>query len=172
MNKPTIKFTKFKPNAIIPTKEYHNAGYDIYPCFEKDFIIIKSHETVLIPTGIGSVLPTEYYFQIQERGSTGSKGIKYSAGVIDSSYRGEWFLAVTNTNAKPVVIAKPDVIEDLDSLLLPTFESDYILYPYDKALFQAILHKVEDVNVEEIDLEEFITYTTERGDGCLGSSNK
>ena len=36
----TVKFAKIKPNAIIPTKRLEDAGYDIYPCFDEDYIII------------------------------------------------------------------------------------------------------------------------------------
>ncbi|MGN1317930.1 MAG: dCTP deaminase domain-containing protein, partial [Lachnospirales bacterium] len=108
-----IYFAKVRESAKIPTREIYNAGVDIYPCFDEDYMIIPPHKTVLVPTGIASAIPENYYIQIYERGSTGSKGIKYSAGVIDSSYRGEWFLATTNTNDKPVVISKINM-EELD----------------------------------------------------------
>lgn len=61
-------FAKIKENAIIPSKRIEDAGYDIYPCFEEDFIIINPHETKLIPTGIASAFNKNYYIQIQERG--------------------------------------------------------------------------------------------------------
>lgn len=96
----TIKFAKVKEKAIIPSKSVENAGYDIYGIFEgnnDENRIVKPHNTKLIPTGIACALPTKYYFQVEERGSTGSKGIKKSAGVIDSGYRGEIFIAITNS---------------------------------------------------------------------------
>ena len=102
----TIKFAKVKENAIIPSKLLENAGYDIYGVFgdnKDDIRIIKPHQTKLIPTGIACALPTKYYFQVEERGSTGSKGIKKSAGVIDSGYRGEIFIAITNSTNEYVV---------------------------------------------------------------------
>lgn len=96
----TIKFAKVRENAIIPSKDVENAGYDIYGIFEgnnDENRIVKPHTTKLIPTGIACALPSKYYFQVEERGSTGSKGIKKSAGVIDSGYRGEIFIAITNS---------------------------------------------------------------------------
>lgn len=96
----TIKFAKVRDNAIIPSKNIENAGYDIYGIFEgnnDENRIVKPHTTKLIPTGIACALPSKYYFQVEERGSTGSKGIKKSAGVIDSGYRGEIFIAITNS---------------------------------------------------------------------------
>ena len=167
-----IYFSKIRKDAIIPSKEEYNAGYDIYPCFDEDYLIINSGETKLIPTGIASAIPVNYYIQIQERGSSGSKGIKYSAGVIDSSYRGEWFLATTNTNKKPILITKIS-IEDLDKNIRKLIEHAYVIYPYDKALFQGILHCVHnEIENCEIPYEDILKIPSKRGSGKLGSSGK
>ena len=107
----TIKFAKVNKKAIIPSKNVENAGYDIYGIFEDnndENRIIKPHQTKLIPTGIACALPSKYYFQVEERGSTGSKGIKKSAGVIDSGYRGEIFIAITNSTDKYLVFGDKD----------------------------------------------------------------
>ena len=106
-----IIFAKVKENAIIPSKEEENAGFDIYACWdgvEKKDKIIKPHTTKLIPTGIACALPINYYFQVEERGSTGSKGIKKSAGVVDSGYRGEIFVAISNVNDKYLIFGDKD----------------------------------------------------------------
>lgn len=170
MNK--IYFAKVKSEAKIPEKEVWNAGFDIYPCFDERYVIIPPHKTVLIPTGIASALPTDYYIQIQERGSSGSKGIKYSAGVIDSSYRGEWFLATTNTNDRPVLISKLDM-DELPVVARGCLEKSYIVYPYTKALFQGIVHKVHnELETSEITYEELKDIPSKRGVGKLGSSGK
>lgn len=107
----TIKFAKVRENAIIPSKNVENAGYDIYGIFEgnnDENRIVKPHTTKLIPTGIACALPSKYYFQVEERGSTGSKGIKKSAGVIDSGYRGEIFIAITNSTNNYLVFGDKD----------------------------------------------------------------
>ena len=106
-----IIFAKVKENAIIPSKEEENAGFDIYACWdgvEKKDKIIKPHTTKLIPTGIACALPINYYFQVEERGSTGSKGIKKSAGVVDSGYRGEIFVAISNVNDRYLIFGDKD----------------------------------------------------------------
>lgn len=106
-----IIFAKVKENAIIPSKENENAGFDIYACWdgvEKKDKIIKPHTTKLIPTGIACALPINYYFQVEERGSTGSKGIKKSAGVVDSGYRGEIFVAISNVNDRYLIFGDKD----------------------------------------------------------------
>lgn len=107
----TIKFAKVRENAIIPSKDVENAGYDIYGIFEgnnDENRIVKPHTTKLIPTGIACALPSKYYFQVEERGSTGSKGIKKSAGVIDSGYRGEIFIVITNSTNNYLVFGDKD----------------------------------------------------------------
>lgn len=107
----TIKFAKVNEKAIIPSKNVENAGYDIYGIFggnDDENRIVKPHQTKLIPTGIACALPSKYYFQVEERGSTGSKGIKKSAGVIDSGYRGEIFIAITNSTNRYLVFGDKD----------------------------------------------------------------
>ena len=87
-----VKFAKVKEGAIVPSKRDEDMGFDIYACFDEDYIKIDPHETKLIPTGIASACDPEYGFLLKERGSTGSKGIALRAGVIDSGYRNEWFV--------------------------------------------------------------------------------
>jgi dUTP pyrophosphatase len=165
-------FAKIKENAVVPSRSSWNAGMDIYPCFDEDFIIIEPGETKLVPTGISSAVAQDYYIQIQERGSSGSKGIKYSAGVIDSSYRGEWFLATTNCGKKPVIIMKKD-INEINSPEKEIIEEGFTVYPYNKALFQAVLHRVHnEIETEEISYEQLKNISSERGSGKLGSSGK
>ena len=167
-----LYFAKVNEKAIIPSKEDYNAGFDIYACFEEDYFIIEAGETRLVPTGIASAIPTNYYIQIQERGSTGSKGIKYSGGVIDSSYRGEWFLATTNCNNKPVIISKID-INKLEPKIRELIENAYIIYPYEKALFQGIIHCIHnEIKPKVISYEELKDIPSERMFGSLGSSGK
>ena len=92
-----IKFAKVKPDAIIPSKRDEDMGFDISACFDEDYMVIEPHETKLIPTGLASACDPEYGFLLKERGSTGSKGIALRCGVIDSGYRNEWFICLTNT---------------------------------------------------------------------------
>lgn len=162
-----LLFAKVKPNAIIPTKKEENAGYDIYACFDENthYLVIPPQETILVPTGIASAMNNNYYLQVEERGSTGSKGIKKSAGVIDSSYRGEIFIALTNTNSVPIVINK-DIIDP------NTFDELIIVYPYTKAIAQLIVHEVPKMQVKEISYDKLKSIPSDRGCGILGSSGK
>ena len=236
MEEPKIYFAKTKESAIIPSKERENAGYDIYACWEgiaKRDKILKPHTTKLIPTGISCALPIDYYFQVEERGRTGSKGIKKGAGVVDSGYRGEIFVAITNANDNYLIFGDKDgyleealheleVYQNIDvnnlsdvdkenaiqlakSLYTEDVFDNYfndeqrekamidclkqmqdpmqremvianihnsIFYPENKAIAQLILHKVDDLPVEEISYEELSKIPSNRGTGKLGSSNK
>lgn len=168
-----IYFAKVKEDAIIPTKNDGDAGYDIYAHFDEDYTIIYPHTTKLIPTGIASAMDNKYYLEVEERGSTGSKGIKSSAGVVDASYRGEIFVALTNANNEPVIISKLSEKEIKNKYYTVYHKMDHIIfYPYDKAIAQLVLHELPQLEVEEISYDELKEIPSERGDGSLGSSGK
>lgn len=166
-----LLFAKVRPDAIIPSKLSENAGYDIYANFNNEYWLISPHTTELIPTGIASALNEKYYIQLEERGSTGSKGIKKSAGIIDSGFRNEWFVILQNSNDYPVVIAKDPLYSDKQELTR-MFGNCVIVYPYNKAIAQAIVHEVPKFIISEIDYEDLLQIKSERGLGALGSSGK
>lgn len=163
----TIYFAKLNPDAIIPSKSTEDAGYDIYANFPEDYLVIQPHETKMIPTGIASVCSDDYYFQLFERGSTGTKGLGQRCGVIDSGYRGMWYAPITNHNNKPIIITK-----EKDEKILNMLKDLAIVYPYEKAICQAILLPVPKTEVKEINYEELKEFKSERGTGLLGSTNK
>lgn len=163
----TIKFAKVRPTAIIPNKRNEDAGYDIYANFDNDYIQIPPHRTVMIPTGIACACNMDYCFILKERSSTGIKGIAQRCGVIDSGYRGEVFVPITNTNDKMVYIKKKNKeIPIFDNL------SEYIEYPYEKAIAQILIIPVPITDVEECTYEELKVIPSERGEGGFGCSNK
>lgn len=174
----SVKFAKVKPNAIIPSKRDEDMGFDIYACFDEEYIVINPHETKLVPTGIASACSPEYGFVVFERGSTGSKGIARRCGVIDSGYRNEWFVALTNTTNKVVFISKlsqHDTCIKYQQDIYGKYYGDIIdslVYPYTKAIAQALVIPVPKITVEEISYEDLQNIKSERGMGALGSSNK
>lgn len=168
-----VKFQKTRPNAIVPSKREGDAGYDLYVAINSDFldnhcgivrngsflpihavgdmmdpneeiyIAWKGHEVLQIPTGIKTEFDKDYVGIVKERGSTGLKRLAVRSGVIDSSFRGEWFLLIENC-------------------------ADYWTYfPVKKALAQVLFLRVEDAKWIESELQE-----SERGEGALGSSGK
>lgn len=166
-----VKFAKVHPNAIIPIKRKEDMGYDIYPCFDEDFMVIRPHETKLIPTGIASSCSPKYGFLLRERGSTGSKGIALRCGVLDSGFRGAWFVGLTNTTNKVMFISKLSEQETYNKYYDDVMHESFV-YPYSKAIAQALVIPVPKVKVEEISYDELKEIKSERGMGKLGSSNK
>lgn len=165
-----IYFAKTKENAIIPKKRLEDAGYDIFPCFEEDYIMINPNETVKIPTGIASCFEEEYCFIVKERGSTGSIGLGQRSGVIDSGYRGEWLLPITNHSTMPVIIVKSEFkITKAYEELIKTH--NIIEYDYTKAVAQAILLPVPKTEVHELDYKSLLEFKSERMNDGFGSTN-
>ena len=177
MNNQTIYFAKVDKTkqTIIPTKREEDGAFDIYANFKEDFMIIMPHETKMIPTNLASAFSLDYVAILKERGSTGTKGIGQRAGVVDSGYRGEWFVPVTNHNDKPIVIKK-EIAKEKDIAYAFTGNEEitkvYIEYPYTKAICQCIMVEVPKLVTQEISYEELLQFKSERGIGALGSSGK
>ena len=112
-----------------------------------------------------SAFSPDYYLQLQERGSTGTKGISQRCGVIDSGFRNEWFIPLTNLNTKPLALVKPGKEHLLDG-------QDVVLYPVSKAICQAVLLPVPRTEVVELSPDEIRAMESQRGEGELGSSGK
>lgn len=168
-----VYFAKTKPDAIIPSKRNADAGYDIYPCINKD-IVIQPHTTVLIPSGIASSFSSDYFFFLTERGSSGSRGIAQRCGVIDSNYRGEWSIPVTNTNNFPIVIPCEKNCKWLayDNENYKRTGNYYMVFPFKRAIAQAVLLPVPKTKIVEIPYDQLKTFHSDRGLGCFGSSGK
>lgn len=162
MNK--IYFAKLLEEAIIPSKRDEDCDYDVYACFDREQLKIKPREIVKVQTGIMSAFDKKYKMVLEERGSTGTLGMAVRAGEIDSGYRGEWIVPIQNTTNKTIYITKK-----VSKVLV--FD-EVILYPYNKAICQAGLVEVPQVEVVEKTREELWAMESARGKGMLGSSGK
>ena len=143
-----IKVKKLTSTAIVPTKSRKtDAGYDLYA--DED-VAIYPEQTKLISTGIAFAIPDGYAGLIWDRSGLGSKGIHRHAGVVDSSYRGEVKVCLSNSlsghhSAENIYfISKGDRIAQI--------------------LFQKVPH-FDLVETEELD-------DTDRGSSGFGSSGK
>lgn len=167
MTNNEILMAKLADDVIIPSKRDADAGFDIYAHFAETHMVIQPHETKMIPTGLICAFSEDYVMQLWERGSTGTKGIGQRCGVIDSNYRGEIFVPVTNHNDRPLLITKETSAATLDSL-----SADYIVYPYTKAITQALMAYSPKVHVRETTVDEIMSVESDRGEGALGSTGK
>lgn len=82
------------------------AGADIYS-FLDESITLNSGETRLIPTGLFLEIPEGYEAQVRPRSGLALKNgitLLNSPGTIDSDYRGELKIIVTNLGDNPFII--------------------------------------------------------------------
>lgn len=135
-----------------PLPQYKTAGaaaFDIQafiPGPNTDVEIIEPGETVKIHTGLFMAIPKDFELQIRSRSSIASEGIiiANSPGTIDSDYRGELKIIMSNISKTPFIINHGDRIAQG---------------------VVAIASQMHLVEVEELD-------ETERGAGGFGSTGK
>lgn len=173
---PELTFAKMDENAVIPSKKGTDAGYDIYACFENPFIGITPHCIEKIPTKIASAFSSDYVAVLKERSSVGSKNVTIHAGIIDSGYRGEWVVCLSNDNDRYFVIYDDTIynINNSESMrdLIRMFGTSTIFYPKSKAICQMIMLPVPKMTVTEVSIEALLTTKSDRGTNGFGSSGK
>jgi|DEB0MinimDraft_4_1074332.scaffolds.fasta_scaffold04557_2 deoxyuridine 5'-triphosphate nucleotidohydrolase len=141
---PKLGFVKINSKAIIPSKaHFSDVGIDL--------TIIDIHKqinskTILCKTGIQLEIPNGYYIEIVPRSSIIKSGymLSNSIGIIDASYKGELFVALTKIDE----------------------ESHDIEFPF--RCCQMIMKKQIYPQLKEL----CELTTTSRGEGGFGSSNK
>lgn len=126
-----MKFVALHPNFQLPTKGTDAAGgYDIYMPEAG-----KYHGTEAVKLGLGfkAAVPEGYVAMIVPRSSTGFKHgveVNNTVGIIDSDYRGEWFVKLRTKNGwaysweagdrvfqyilVPVGSSEPELVTELD----------------------------------------------------------
>lgn len=106
-----MKFKKLHEAATLPTQ--HNpgdAGYDLYAVADRRY----SDPVALIPVGVAVEIPPNHVGLVLDRSSVATKKfITHVAGVIDSSYRGQVHVALTNLAHDDVCVKKGDKIAQL-----------------------------------------------------------
>jgi dUTP pyrophosphatase len=145
-----LKVRKLHPEAKLPEKNNESdSGFDLFILKDEDFngevFVLDSGKRKVFSTGIALQLPVGYGMLIKDRSSVAVEhGVHALAGVIDSGYRGEVKICLTNLSDKTHVFSKGQKVA------------------------QGVLHYVPICEVEEIEeLSE-----TERGDKGFGSSGK
>ncbi len=70
-----------------------------------------------------------------------------------------------------IIISKLSKQELINYIGLTAVENS-IIYPYTKAIAQAVVHEVPEMTIEEINYDALLTIPSKRGTGSLGSSGK
>lgn len=132
---------KLNPEAILPSLSYKgDAGFNI---FSAEKLVLSPGEKAAVKTGLKLAIPAGYAGFVWDKSGLAVKNhIKTMAGVIDSNYRGELLVVLTNLGKEPYYIEKGMKIAQL------------------------IIHKVETPEIEET----VIADETERGIKGFGSS--
>lgn len=151
---------------IAPCKRAEDAGRDIYASFEENYKVIMPNETLLIGTNIVSAFSPMYVAVLKERSSTGSLGVGQRSGVIDSGYRGEWLVPLTNHSNKPLYIVKKSYLGKIPK------SSDILVLPYEKAIAQVLFIKLSVLEDNVVDFSDILSIESKRGAGKMGSSGK
>ncbi|UGO51004.1 dUTPase [Bacillus phage vB_BanS_Nate] len=159
---PEIFFARVHPDAIVPTKRDEDAGLDFYSI--EDHVVLPKGQTTLVPTGLAYALPKTHYLNAKhERGSTAKPAMSVLAGVIDSGYRGEIFIAINPLHKDIIITSTVDKVVEKD---------DRILYPFSKAIAQATVDLVPKPVFTELSFKDLQKIESERGDTNLGQSGK
>ena len=118
-NNLSVRILRVHPEQTdIPLPSYAtdgSAGMDVCAAVDNE-VEMQPGETVLIPTGLIIELPRGYEAQIRPRSGLAIKhniGILNSPGTIDSDYRGEVKIILTNFGSKPYIIRRGDRIAQM-----------------------------------------------------------
>lgn len=141
-----LTFRKTDEKAVIPSRSTpFSAGLDISACLDEP-VVLETGEIKMIPTGLQAMIDCDdVALLIYPRSGLSSKyGVSLAncVGVIDSDYRGDWYVPLINHGKKAFVVENGMRIAQL----VPT----KVLFP--------------QIEVSEV-LDE-----TERGSGGFGSS--
>ena len=102
----------------LPLPQYASPGaaaVDLYAAVEEE-LTIQPHTTVAVPTGFALALPEGYEGQVRPRSGLAlehSIGIINAPGTIDSDYRGEVMVLLTNFSDQDYTIKRGDRIAQL-----------------------------------------------------------
>ena len=142
-----VKFKKIVPDCKLPERgTLGSAGYDIFANLN-EAVTIQPNETVKISTGFATSFKNNYVGLVYSRsGLATKKGLVVCQGtaVIDSDYRGEWFIPIYNQSKEPQTIEPNDRIAQL--IMQPTL-------------------RIRAIEVNDLE-------NTKRGKGGFGSTGK
>lgn len=148
VNSVIVKVINKSNNPLPQYKTPEAAGMDLMAFITGDEeIVIKPQETKLINTGLFIELPTGWEAQVRSRSGLAAMEnvfVLNSPGTIDSDYRGEIRVILTNLGDKEFIVHTGDRIA------------------------QMVLNKVTKIKFYEVTNLD----NTERGDGGFGSTGK
>lgn len=133
---------KLDPSAILPSYAYDgDAGMDLFSCQD---VTIPPGEKAAIRTGLKFAIPKGYAGFVWDKSGIATKHhLKTMAGVIDSNYRGELLVVLTNLG------------------------KNYYLVENGSKIAQLVIKPVSSLEIEEGEIGD----DTDRGEKGFGSSD-
>ena len=122
-----VKVKKLSPNARLPVYgTAFSAGADLCACLDAP-VTLQAAETTLISIGISMEIPEGYAGLVFARSGLATKcnlAPANKVGVIDSDYRGEFFVPLHNHGAVPQTIEHGERIAQM--ILTPYLTAKFI----------------------------------------------
>jgi len=143
-----VKIKRLHPDAVIP--RYGSLGAAGFDLVAVEDVQLFGGQTKLVKTGLSVEIPMGFEMQVRPRSGTSLKTslrVANSPGTIDSDYRGEICVIVTNT-------------------VIPAGDIGSVTIKKGERIAQGVICAVEHVTFEEI--EELSV--TGRGTGGFGST--
>lgn len=136
-----VLIQKLDPSAVVPSYAYDgDAGMDLFSFEDK---LIDPGERVSIRTGLKFAIPKGYAGFVWDKSGLALKHhLKTMAGVLDSNYRGELLVVLTNLGKSEYKVEKGSKIAQL------------------------VVKPIACAEIEECEIND----ETERGEGGFGSS--
>ena len=128
-----VLITPIQKYANIPTfgSEF-SAGADLYACIEPNSVVsIAPGETAKLSVGIKTEIPTGYVGLVFARSGLATKQDLAPAnkvGVIDSDYRGEWFVPLHNHGTETRLISNGERIAQVIFMPVPKVEFEKVTF--------------------------------------------
>lgn len=145
-----MRFTKLEP-VKTPEQAEGDAGIDFFIPENFPITPLDPGGNVLIPSGIRVVVPVDHVLiAFNKSGVATKKNLQVGACVVDSSYRGEVHIHMTNVGKSRVTLYPKDKIVQ------------FVLLPYVHSEMMQITNKIYDKEYKN----------TDRGSGGFGSTDK
>jgi dUTP pyrophosphatase len=119
-----IEYTLVHPKALKPSYMSGGAaGADLFSC---EHVTVWVNERALVPTGVCVEVPVGYEAQIRSRSGLALKhnvAVFQGIGTIDSDFRGELKVLLTNLGNKPFIIEPGNRIAQL--VIAPVVRAEF-----------------------------------------------
>ena len=128
-----FEIVKLNEKAVVPEKLNGNLGFDLSVVADDDFydhfveneprskrFMLGVGSKKIFKTGLKIAIPAGYGVLFRDRsGLSALHSIHVMAGVIDSTYRGEWKVALINLGNRPYQFVEGDRI--IQAVIVPEF---------------------------------------------------